>query len=135
MCSFTAPTLICFPIVVISTSILIFRLKNTRTWRDTVVKQPNSDSSKEKKVARSVIFICSMFIICFLPNIVTLIGNAAVTRFSLTDPYLKWLVHIIFLVTFFFQTLNSSINIFVYYSMSTRFRGVFKDVFFPKETS
>ena len=134
MCCFTIPSLLCFPIVLISTFFLIVRLKQSLKWRDAAINQSKSDSSKEKKVARSVIFICSLFIICFLPNILTLTLSAAYEEFNVFSPYLKWLVHIFYIFNFFFQTLNSSLNMLIYYSMSSKFCEVFKDVFLPNRS-
>ena len=128
---YNIPTLLCFPVVLITTAFLIVRLKQSLKWRGTAVNKPDNDSGKEKRVVRSVILICSMFICCFLPNLAILTVRASYPQFSLISPRLKWFVRIFYLFAFFFQTLNSSINIFIYYSMSSRYRGIFKDVFLP----
>ena len=133
LCMSTIPTAVCFPIITISTSFLTIRLKQTIKWRQTSMDRSRSDSHKERKAARSVIFICSMFIICFLPNVLILFASAVHGNLSLFDPYLRWLLNILYVFSFLFQTLNSSLNIFVYYYMSSRFSVVFRDVFMSKK--
>ena len=89
-CSFTAPSCICFFIDVVTTSILVVRLRQIVEWRNEVTKQPATDSaiSKEQKAARSVVVICTIFIICFVPNVITLVAGLVYLRFNLVDPYL-----------------------------------------------
>ena len=128
---YTVPSILCFGIVFISTLFLIIRLKQTVKWRSSAVNQTNTESSKETRVARSVVYICSIFITCFLPNVATDIARVSFKSLSLLNPKLRWLLSIIFIFNFLLQTMNSSLNIFVYYSMSSRYRQVFKELFFP----
>ena len=129
--SLAIPTLLCFPIVAISTTILVIRLKQTAHWRHGAANQARNDGYKERRVARSVVCVCFMFIVCFFPNVLMTVATNAFGNFQLDDPYLKWLVNMTYACTFFFQTANSSLNIFVYYTISSRYRGVFKSLFLP----
>ena len=133
VCSFSAPSFICFFIVLVSTILLVVRLKQNLEWRDEATSQSTgSGTAKELKAARSVIAICTIFIICFVPNVTTLVMSAVYPRFDLLDPYLGNLSRIIFIFSFLFQVMNSAVNIFVYYSMSTKYREVFIELFCKK---
>ena len=125
VCSFSAPSFICFFIVLVSTILLVIRLKQNLEWRNEAAKQ-SQRGSKELRVARSVIAVCTIFTICFVPNVST--------KFEYADPYLGNLTRIVFVFTALFQVVNSAVNIFVYYSMSTKYREVFIDLFCKKRT-
>ena len=126
-CSFSAPSCICFVVVLVSTSVLVVRLKRNMEWRNEATKQSTSESgsTKERKAARSVIAVCTIFIICFLPNVAVLVISIAYPKFDIRDPYLGNLARVVFIFSFLFQVVNSTVNIFVYYNMSTKYREVF----------
>ena len=130
LCSFQFPSFISFGIVLISSSFLIIRLRQSVKWRNSTGSNTR-DSIKEEKVVRSVIFVCTLFIICLLPNFLIGIVTLVYPQFSHESPYLGALAHVAYAISFLSQAINSSVNIFVYYSMSTRFREVFKGVFVP----
>ena len=46
----------------------------TAHWRNSAARQSRRGDGKKKKVVRSIIFLCTVFIVCFLPN-----GVATVT--------------------------------------------------------
>ena len=130
LCYFHLPSFISFGLVLVSSSFLIIRLKQSVKWRSST-GSTSGDSIKEEKVVRSVIFVCTLFIICFLPNILIGIVTLLYPEFNLESPYLGGLTAISYTISFLGQAINSSVNIFVYYSMSTRFREVFRGVFLP----
>ena len=121
-CSFSAPSCICFVVVLVSTSVLVVRLKRNIEWRN---EASESGYTKERKAARSVIAVCTIFIICFLPNVAVLVISIAYPKFDIRDPYLGNLARVVFIFSFLFQVVNSTVNIFVYYNMSTKYREVF----------
>ena len=131
ICSFTGPSCFCFVIVLVSTSILVSRLRQNLEWRNEAAKQSATDSgtSKEQKAARSVVVICTIFIICFIPNVIALVASLVYPKYDLRDPYLGNLSRLVFIFSMLFQGANSSVNIFVYYRMSTRYREVFVELF------
>ena len=134
ICSFSVPSLFCFFIVVIATSILVIRLRQNLAWRSEAAKQPAGDSGtpKEQKAARSVTVVCTIFIICFIPNVFTLVAGLVFPDSDLRDPYYGNLSRLLFIFSMLFQGVNSSVNIIVYYRMSTRYREVFVDLFWRK---
>ncbi|GFS24165.1 chemosensory receptor A [Elysia marginata] len=130
LCSLTAPSFICFFIVVVATSFLVINLKQTMKNRSKISSSTSDKGmSKERKVVRPVIFICAIFIVCFFPNVSKLLATIVYPKFTLLDPYLGWLSNIFYTITPVFQSISSSTNIFVYYHMSTKFKETFRAAF------
>ena len=131
ICSFSGPSCICFAIVVVTTSVLVAQLRQNLAWRNEATKQSarGSRTSKEQRVARSVIFISSIFIVCFIPNVVTWVTGLVYPKYDIRNPYWGNLTRIMFIFCMLFQSANSTVNIFVYYRMSTKYREVFDGLF------
>ena len=124
------PVFVCFILVLFFTSFMVIRLRQSLEWRTATSTQSTKTSgAKERKVVLSVLWICVMFIVCFTPFIVCFVATIIYPRFSLWDPYYGWLVHIIYTFSYMFQTVSSSSNIFVYYTVSTKYREVLKGFF------
>ncbi|GFN98578.1 growth hormone secretagogue receptor type 1 [Plakobranchus ocellatus] len=131
--TFTVPSLVCFTIVVICTTFLVIKLNQTAKWRKTTAntgsKQDGNISSKELRVARTVVFICTIYIFCFAPNIFTITVMAMLPNFHQTDPYLGNLTAVCFMIAYPLQSVSSAVNIFVYLRMSTKYRETFCRLF------
>ena len=67
-CSFSFPSFISFFLVLVSTTVLVVRLKQNLEWRNEAAKQSNQSSggSKERKAARCVVAICTILILSFV---------------------------------------------------------------------
>ena len=117
ICSFSAPSCFCFVIVVVTTSILVVRLRQNVEWRKEAAKQSTGDSaiSKEQRAARSVVVICMIFIICFIPNVIALLASLVYPKYDIRDSYLGNLSRLVFIFCALIQGANSSVNILVYY--------------------
>ncbi|GFN94532.1 chemosensory receptor a [Plakobranchus ocellatus] len=127
----SVPSLIAFIIVFVSTQVLIAKLTQSATWRKSIAIKSKVDnaSSKDEKVVRSVIFICTIYIVCYTPNTLLFIVSSAFPQFHVSDGYLGTLTLTTLFIANFFQTTSSSINIFVYYHMSSKFRKTFRTIF------
>ena len=131
ICSFSGPSFFCFVIVVVTTSLLVVRLRQNLAWRNEATKQSAEDSgtSKEQRAARSVIAISTIFVACFTPHVITLVTGLVYPNYDLRDPYFGNLTRLVFVFCLLFQLVNSTVNILVYYNMSTRYREVFDGLF------
>ena len=129
--SFSAPSYVCFVIVLISTIVLVVKLKQNMEWRSRAAKQSHegSRSVKERKAARSVVTICTIFICSFILNVGLFLTSLLYPSFNQHDPFLGSLLRVLFKISFLLQVLSSSVNTLVYYRMSTRYRDVFNDLF------
>ena len=141
MYAFSIPSCACFLVILISTIFLVTRLgsyRNQAAWLNASQNTSSSTSDaankkaqKEQKAARFVILICVIYLVCFAPNtIMYLVNVLLLPNLTTADPYLGWLTHILFFFSSLFQTVSSAINIFVYYSMGTKYRTVFRSIFF-----
>ena len=132
--SFTALSSICFFVVLISTVLLIVRLMQNLEWRNKAAKQSNKNSGslKETKAARCVAAICTIFIMCFTPNVALNFTGVVYPEFTPHDPYLGTLMVALYAISTMLQVLSSAVNIFVYYRMSTKYREIFKVMFHRK---
>ncbi|KAK3771347.1 hypothetical protein RRG08_054793 [Elysia crispata] len=133
-CSYSFPSLICFFIVLVSTSLLVVRLKKNVEWRNEAAKQsnPNPNDSKELKAARSVVAICTIFIVCFTPNVFLFLMSLLYINFTTYDPVLGNLFTILYALSNMLQVLSSAVNIVIYYRMGTKYREVFNALFCQK---
>ncbi|GFO01752.1 peptide receptor gpcr [Plakobranchus ocellatus] len=130
----SVPSLIAFIIVLVSTQVLIAKLKKSAAWRQNIAAKSGVDktSSKDEKVVRSVIFVCAIYIVCYTPNTLLFIFSSAFPQFHVSDEHFGSLVLTALFVANFFQTTSSSVNIFVYLHMSSKFRKTFKSTFLNK---
>ena len=133
-CSYSFPSVICFFVVLASTTLLVVRLMQNLEWRNKAAKQCNNnpENPKEMKAALCVVAICTIFIICFAPNAALFVASFVYTKFSLFDLYLGNLAKIIYGLSSLLQVLSSAVNIAVYYRMGTKYREVFKALFCGK---
>ena len=137
--SFAIPTCVCFPVIFVSTSLLAARLKShrnqTRLKFTSNTTLSNRNAEKEEKATCFVIFICSMYLICFAPNAaIFLTSTLIVPNLQPNDHYLGSFTKVLYTFSVLFQTAYSSLNIFVYYSMSSKFRDGFKRLFMAEIT-
>ncbi|KAK3787955.1 hypothetical protein RRG08_008972 [Elysia crispata] len=130
-CSFSFPCLILFFVVLVSTTILVDRLKENLEWREKTAKRSNKTSggSKGMKAARSVAAICTIFIICFKPNTLLHVLSLVFNNFGIYDPYLGSLKRNLYRFGGLLQVLSSAVNIVVYYRISTKYREDFNALF------
>ena len=133
-CSFSFPSLICFFVVLVSTTVLVVRLKQNVEWRNEAAKQsnPNTDGSKELKAARSVVAICTIFIVCSAPNVFLFLTSLLYNNFTTYDPVLGSLKRVLYALSNMLQVLSSAVNIVIFYKMGTKYREVFNSLFCQK---
>ena len=137
--SYSIPSTLCFAVIFTSTIFLVYTLKSHRNEAmlkavigpsSTNTAVANRTAKRERKAIRFVFVICSLFLVCFAPNTITfLVTVLIVPELELYDAYLGSLLNLIFMLCTLFQTVSSSVNIFVYYSLNSNFRAVFKRFF------
>ncbi|KAK0067957.1 FMRFamide receptor [Biomphalaria pfeifferi] len=129
--SYSILTFISFIAVILFTAILVIRLKQKTSWRrlstfDNV--QSENMSRRDRAAIKMVIVIASLFIVNFSPTVAFFGAVFIVPEFNITGKYRN-----LFLVSaafaFITDALNASINIVSYYTMSTKYRQTFQQVF------
>ncbi|KAH9514458.1 hypothetical protein Btru_025309 [Bulinus truncatus] len=116
-------------LVVVFTAVLIYKLKHSSKWR----KENHRDSSeltsrRENKAVTMVLLIAAVLIICSAPNIVLSLVSFFIQEFSVVGRYTD-IFFAAWSFAFFFGAVNSSVNIFLYYKMSSKYRRSFKVLF------
>ncbi|GFN83238.1 peptide receptor gpcr [Plakobranchus ocellatus] len=133
--AFTIPSVICFSIVVMCTIFLVIKLNQSAKWRQStsnaMSKEDGSMLTKEKRIVRTVVMICTVYIFCFAPNVFTFTTMAAYPKFNQADPYLGNLQSVCLQIGFSSHAICSAVNIFVYITMSTKYRETFFKLFCP----
>lgn len=114
--------------VIICTVVLVVSLYKKTKWRQASVavtaKKQEENSEKEKKLVTMVTFISTIFIICYTPATVLFLVMAYNPDFSFSGKY-ENLFYVLWSLTLVLETVSSSVNIFVYFRMSTKFRKNF----------
>ncbi|XP_055890731.1 thyrotropin-releasing hormone receptor-like [Biomphalaria glabrata] len=116
-------------LVVVFTAVLIYKLKRNSKWR----KENNKDfsdqtSSRDNKAVTMVLLIAAFLIVCSAPSIVLSLVSFFLQEFSVLGFHSN-IFFAVWSIAFFFGAINSSVNIFLYYKMSSKFRRSFKALF------
>lgn len=119
-----------FVIIITCTVVLSVVLREKAKWRTLSSSSTQADnvSNRNKKVAKMVVMISILFIACFIPLSVIFLAMCLVPEFSVYGKYRE----ILFTAGgfgFILETINSSMNIFIYYRMSSKYKQEFCNVF------
>ncbi|XP_012940078.1 platelet-activating factor receptor-like [Aplysia californica] len=117
------------------TIILVHNLLLKSKWRQSSSSavQQKSFSKRDAKVVKMIVFISSVFIACYLPSAVNFIATVIFDEYGVLGRYqnmfvLTWVIFLCLVAT------NSTVNIFVYYNMSSKFREILNDMLNIKRT-
>nr|KAI8731527.1 dermatopontin-like neuropeptides capa receptor-like P Cell adhesion/Resistant factor [Biomphalaria glabrata] len=125
-----------FLLVVIFTAILVVKLKQTSKWRKQVTHindQNEAASARERKTVVLTIAVAIVLIVCYTPVVVYSITTAITPDFAITGRQAN-VYHAAFSFAFVLHSFNSSINVVVYYKMSSRYRQTFQELFFARKS-
>ncbi|CAG5133307.1 unnamed protein product [Candidula unifasciata] len=122
-----------FGAVIVFTSVLVIKVKEKSKWRSSIAHSGANSSAviskRDNKVVKMIVLIAVIYCICFLPMLVNYILTTIEPNFIVVGLYrnaflLSWSF------AFLVDSINSSINIIVYYKMSSKFRNTFNTLFF-----
>lgn len=115
-----------FIVIVVCTTTLVVKLYSKNKWRKTsaIASQADHITSKNQNVAKMVIIISAMFIACFVPLSMIYLVMSMYPSFAIDGDNRNILI-LVGGLGLVMESINSSMNIFVYYHMSSRFREVF----------
>ncbi|GFO13510.1 chemosensory receptor a [Plakobranchus ocellatus] len=90
-------------------------------------KSKNKLSTKDARIIKQLVLVSSIFIICNTPRIVTYCATSIEPEFAIGGRY--QVLHRISLSTIgLFNTINSSVNIFVYFFYNSKFKNILTKV-------
>lgn len=115
-----------FLAVVLLTSVLIRKLGQKGVWRRAAVQhtKPGSMSNRDRSTVGMIALLASILIICYTPAVLVRLATFFLPGFSLGGKYYN-LYYISWSFATLFETINSSVNIFLYIKMSTKYRETF----------
>lgn len=120
--------LIVFIAVVICTITLVVSLRNKTKWREmsTAGSKAEGASERDQKVARMIVCISILFIVCFLPISVIILALMAEPDLAIDGKYNNTLITVCS-IGFTLESANSASNILIYYNMSSKYRETFRE--------
>ncbi|XP_005089798.1 adenosine receptor A1-like [Aplysia californica] len=125
-----------FVFVICCTIVLVVKLNTKTKWRQATAAKgasaPEGVGVKDKKVVKMVTFISSIFIVCFGPSSFLFAIMALEPRFRFNGAYTN-VYMVVWSASFILETVNSSVNMFVYLTMSSKYRAVFMKTFLGRE--
>ncbi|KAK0049082.1 FMRFamide receptor [Biomphalaria pfeifferi] len=128
---FFLPNLTLF-LLITNNFIMAVQLTAHASWRREVAGKreslSNQISRKEQKIVQMLTKLSLIFIVCLIPQSAILTAVTFVKEFGLGGPYfdVAWLCYC---VSFLLESVHSSVNIFVFYRMSSRYRNIFQMLF------
>lgn len=134
--SMSVASLLC---VVVCTIVLVVKLNQKAKWRQqnlakNFLEREDEPVSKEQKIMKMVTFISAIFIACYTPATVTFVLMTCEPQLSITGLY-RNTFYIVWSMTVLLETISSSVNIFVYLNMSSKFKVTLFDTFCRSVTS
>lgn len=123
--------------VAIFTSILIRKLGETSLWRKSVnIQQAKSESlsARDRTAIFMVVLVAILLLICYTPSVILCVTTFLVPEFCVSGKYYN-LYHFLWAFALIVETINSSVNIFLYLKMSTKYRRTFKYMFLGAKRS
>lgn len=121
--------------VIIFTALLVTKLGQTSKWRKTVMSTSGdheSMSNRDMKTVKMVILIASVLIACYTPGAVIALTTFIVgPEFDVRGKYVN-ICEAAWSIAYTFQSINSSVNIFLYYSMSSKYKQTFNEIIFKQ---
>lgn len=127
--SMSVISLVC---VVVCTIILIIKLTKKSKWRQehsvSATSALDVSSRKDQKVVKMVTSISVLFIVCYTPATISFVMMTCFPEFSIAGKF-KNTFYVVWSLTVLLETLSSSVNIFIYFSMSSKFKAIFLGMF------
>lgn len=125
--NFVLPT-VAFQIIIICTAMLVISLNRRTKWRNKATTAALGDvSNRNQRVAKMVVTISVLFISCFIPISVVFLALVFEPELSVGGK----LVNIGVVAGGFgvlLEAINSSMNILIYYYMSSKYRDTCRDI-------
>ncbi|XP_005109211.2 uncharacterized protein LOC101846166 [Aplysia californica] len=120
-----------FTVVLVSTVVIRVKLVQKAKWRQTASGAAVSKAeipTKDKKVVVMVTTISVIFIVCFTPVPLLMTARSIEPELNIIGRYanINW---VLFSSAFLIESLNSGVNILVYYRMSSRYKDTFRKIF------
>ncbi|CAL1537211.1 unnamed protein product [Lymnaea stagnalis] len=119
---------ITFVALISCTLVIIIKVKAKAAWRKSVSSSRLSSggkvSNKETRLVQMLTAVSLIFIVCLIPQSSILTAVAINQDLSASGEHFD-IALLCYCIAFLMETVNSSVNIIVYYKMSSRYRETF----------
>ncbi|GFR62146.1 chemosensory receptor A [Elysia marginata] len=126
---YTVPTTTCFFLVIITTILLVDRLRRNSKWRADTNNQNERKADKDNRLVRTIIAISTLFIVCTFPNVTLINLHFVYPQFTYLNAYLTTLVPLVFGISQNFQQFSSAVNMLFYFKLSSKYKKVILTMF------
>lgn len=126
----TMSGLVSFISVSVFTILLVVQLKRKSKWRTTANLDPSASlkiTARDRKTIGMVVMIAGVLIASYTPSVLTSLVTVVEPELSIVGRYVN-ACFVSWSFTFIFDALNSSINIFIYYTMGSKYRETLHQV-------
>ncbi|XP_005103350.1 bombesin receptor subtype-3-like [Aplysia californica] len=114
--------------IMVFTAILVVKMKQQSKWRLSSSKQTaasETSAKRDDKVAKTVTVISVTYLLCYFPSTVNIMCVNLVPGYKANGRHSELFLNIS-TVVYLLEILNSSVNIFFYWELSTQFRKEMK---------
>lgn len=115
-------------IVIILNTVIIYLVKQSKRFQNTVGKQDPKRKDEQKKITRMLLSVAIIFLICLLPGDLLLLCSSTIDGFEFFGTY-----HNLFLVLsdlcLMFEMVNSSVNFITYMILNRNFYDTYVRLF------
>ncbi|KAK0065680.1 G-protein coupled receptor [Biomphalaria pfeifferi] len=123
-------------VISVATVVTLTRLNVTRKWRESVFhSQRNTDDTKARRLSaksleltKTVTVITTLYLICLLCSQLPAMTVFSLPGMSETGEN-KYLYQIVYTLRFDMEAMHSSLNLFFYLKLSSKYREVFYSIF------
>ncbi|XP_059168464.1 galanin receptor 2b-like [Physella acuta] len=120
---------ITFGIIIVCTCVVVVKLKSRAMWRSSVsVVKDKTIPGKEKKLVLMLVVVSVIFTVCLMPQSAILTAVGLVDELGVRGRNFD-VALVCYSIAYLFESVSSSINLIVYYRMSTKFRYTLFDIF------
>lgn len=117
--------------VLIFTALLVIKLEHSSRWRKNATCssiKTEAVSNRDAKTVKMVVLIACVLIACYSPGaVVATVTFIIGPEFDIRGKYIN-ICEAMWSIAITFQSINSSVNIFLYYAMSSKYRQTFHEV-------
>ena len=109
-------------VVIICSSVSIEKLRRATMKRRAMRESQSAASQSETRVTKMLLFLCVTYVVCVLPDVAGAFATYFVPQFFFYRKHHNLFV-VCFEVFFVASCLNSTVNVFAYMALSSRFRA------------
>ncbi|KAI8776860.1 growth hormone secretagogue receptor type 1 [Biomphalaria glabrata] len=123
-------------LIILFNFLLILQLKRQSNWRlsksSAMVLKKNALLNREAKTNKMVITVATITLLCHIPAVTIFMTTDFVKELRVYGAYGP-LMNVLFSFSFLLGSINSSAKIFIFYTMSSKFRLTFRQIFGKKK--